>query len=260
MSRVLKNAINQVTCKYNSITHKGIDLVKQWSSLSEIMAHSEGLVWWIQTGKKNNLFAVGNATYGNAVKIRHNNGYYTLYAHLDRVDVSLNQTVKKGQVIGYMGNTGVSKGGHLHFEVRNTSDTRIDPTPYINADLPNDSTNRITYQTYDNQKKIWLPNVSTNTNDYAGNFGNAVGGLYIDNLEYRVYDNKKRCWLPWVKGRSDYAGNLGNSIGGLQVKNATYRVHIKGGNWLDWVNKVDNTPNGYAGIFGRDIDAIQIKG
>lgn len=121
------------------------------------------------------------------------------------------------------------------------------------------STSTITYQVYDNKKKYWLPNVKVNSNDYAGNFGNPIGGIYIDNLEYRTYDNVKKKWLPWVEGRKDYAGNLGNSIGGIQIKNATYRVHIKGGNWLDWVSKVDDTNNGYAGIYGKEIDAIQIK-
>ncbi len=60
----------------------------------------------------------------------------TLYAHLDYISVSNGQNVSKGQKIGYMGNSGNSYGAHLHFEVRNTSDSTIDPTPYINADLP----------------------------------------------------------------------------------------------------------------------------
>lgn len=117
----------------------------------------------------------------------------------------------------------------------------------------------ITYQVYDNKKKYWLPNVKANSNDYAGNFGNAISGLKIDNLKYRVHDKVKNKWLPFVNGRTDYAGNLGNAIDGLQVENATYRVHIKGGEWLAWISKVDDTNNGYAGIYGKEIDAIQIK-
>ena len=69
----------------------------------------------------------------------------------------------------------------------------------------------------------------------------------------------KGYWLPWVENRHDYAGNLGNNIDGVQIEGATYRVHLKGGSWLSWVNKVDNTSSGYAGIYGRAIDAIQIK-
>lgn len=121
------------------------------------------------------------------------------------------------------------------------------------------STDSLNYQSYDNVKKKWLPNVKIGTSDYIGNFGNAIGGLYIDNLEYRVHDKVKGKWLPWVKGRLDYAGNLGNAIDGVQIKGVNYRVHIKGGSWLPWVNKVDDTNNGYAGIYGREIDAIQVK-
>lgn len=257
MSRVLENATNQITTKYNALTHKGIDLVKYKAQTCHVIAHSDGVVIWIQTGQKNNPKATGNASYGNCVKIKHSNGYYTLYAHLQDVKVKLNEKVSKGQVIGYMGNTGRSFGSHTHFEVRNEKDTRINPTPYIDADLPSSST--ITYQVYDNKKKKWLPNVKANKNDYAGNFGNAISGLKIDNLKYRVHDKVKNKWLPFVNGRTDYAGNLGNAIDGLQVENATYRVHIKGGEWLSWVSKVDDTSNGYAGIYGREIDAIQIK-
>ena len=89
-----------------------------------------------QTGCVNDQGASGNASYGNCVKVKHPNGYSTLYAHLSAVTVKNGQSVKKGQQIGNMGNTGNSYGSHPHFEVRNTSDTCIDPAPYLAADLP----------------------------------------------------------------------------------------------------------------------------
>ena len=115
------------------------------------------------------------------------------------------------------------------------------------------------YRTYDNVSNKWLPYVTSDTKEYAGNIGHGVSGVQIEDLEYRVHDKVKKKWLPWVTGTGDYAGNLNSDIDGIQVKGAKYRVHIKGAEWLGWVSKVDNTNSGYAGIYGKTIDAIQIK-
>ncbi len=155
-SRVLKSGENQITTKF-SAGHKAVDLVKYKSQLDTIIAHSDGKVVFCQTGQKNNKLATGNASYGNCVKIDHGNGYSTLYAHLALVYVKLGQTVKKGQEIGTMGNTGRSFGAHLHFEVRRDN-KHIDPTPYLEADLPLvvDEEIHVTYKTYTTK---WLPEV-----------------------------------------------------------------------------------------------------
>lgn len=139
LSRVLKTGQNQITNGYGG-SHGGIDLVKKTNELDTIIAHSPGTVVMVQKGYSNDTGATGNASYGNLVKIKHTNGYFTLYAHLDSVSINTGDVVAKGQTIGTMGNTGNSYGAHLHFEVRNVSDVRIDPTPYINGDLPNPKT------------------------------------------------------------------------------------------------------------------------
>tara|TARA_B100002051_G_C16297968_1_gene421403 strand:- start:157 stop:597 length:441 start_codon:yes stop_codon:yes gene_type:complete len=56
---------------------------------------------------------------GNCVKIKHNSTYSTVYAHLSKFGrgIKKNVKVKQGQVIGYVGNTGMSTGPHLHYEV-----------------------------------------------------------------------------------------------------------------------------------------------
>lgn len=63
-------------------------------------------------------FAGRMGGYGKVVKIRHSGGYESLYAHQSRIRVKRGQHVKKGQIIGYVGNTGRSTGPHLHFGLR----------------------------------------------------------------------------------------------------------------------------------------------
>lgn len=266
MSRVLQAATDQITQNYNSLTHKGIDLVKYKNKTANIIAHSDGVVIETKTGQKRDINTKGMATYGNYVKIRHNNGYYTFYAHLKDVKVSKNAIVKRGDVIGVMGNSGNTTNTHLHFEVRNKQDRRINPTKYLDADLPNNPDNlSVIYQVYDNKKQIWLPNVKNDT-DYAGNIGNAISALYMNltvgDIKYRVHELNKT-WLPTVTNREDYAGNIGKVIDGIQISSIntklSYRVHLLNGRWLSWVSKWDDTNDGYAGILGRSIDAVQVK-
>ncbi len=136
----------------------------------------------------------------------------------------------------------------------------------------NDTQNKlnvdITYQTWDDVKNKWLPNV-VNDSDYAGIYGHDVCCIYanasIGNVYYKVH-YKGGKWLPEVKNREDYAGLYNKPIDGFMIKSdvrqLTYRVHLRRSNkWLPWVtgyNKNDSN-NGYAGILGQEIDAIQIK-
>ncbi|MCI8444139.1 MAG: M23 family metallopeptidase [Clostridia bacterium] len=77
-----------------------------------------------------------NGSYGNYILIAHYNGLYTLYAHGQDGSrtVSAGQTVKQGQQIMRVGNTGNSSGPHLHFEVRTSPGTysnRVNPMNYL---------------------------------------------------------------------------------------------------------------------------------
>ncbi len=72
--------------------------------------------------------------YGNHVRIDHGYGYITLYAHMSKMNVKIGQNVKRGDVIGYVGNTGKSFGPHCHYEVRKNN-TPINPVNFYFNDL-----------------------------------------------------------------------------------------------------------------------------
>ena len=78
------------------------------------------------------ILASVNGGYGNCIMIDHGNGYQTLYGHLSGYAVSYGQSVSKGDVIGYVGATGVVTGPHLHFEIW-SGGGRIDPEPYFSG-------------------------------------------------------------------------------------------------------------------------------
>ena len=137
--RVLESGRCAITQIYKKGMHDGIDLVDVDSKgnhiLGWIVAHSDGVVVGVRTNIKG---YVEGGSYGNYVKIKHKDEYYTLYAHIayKTIKVKLGDKVKKGQILGYMGATGTAYGGHLHFELRDVNDVKIDPTLYLNKDLP----------------------------------------------------------------------------------------------------------------------------
>tara|TARA_R110000851_G_scaffold104230_2_gene221759 strand:- start:1659 stop:2639 length:981 start_codon:yes stop_codon:yes gene_type:complete len=67
--------------------------------------------------------------YGNNIIIDHGYGYKTLYAHMSKIKVKLGQKIKKGGIVGFVGNTGNSTGPHLHYEVM-YNNKKINPLPF----------------------------------------------------------------------------------------------------------------------------------
>lgn len=80
--------------------------------------------------------------YGNHVVIDHGYGYQTLYGHMVKVKVRAGQAVKRGEVIGWVGNTGKSTGPHCHYEVHKNGN-RVDPVFYFYNDLTPEQFDRL---------------------------------------------------------------------------------------------------------------------
>ena len=81
------------------------------------------------------VFAGVNGTYGKLVRIRHENGVETYYAHMNFISVKVGDQVYQGQQIGGVGATGKVTGAHLHFEVR-FNGTVVNPEKYLPSERP----------------------------------------------------------------------------------------------------------------------------
>jgi len=98
--------------------HSGIDISAPPGT--PVYAPADGIV-----------FSSGpDSGYGNAVLIDHGFGLTTKYGHMSRVDVVIGQEVKRGQLIGAVGETGRTTGPHLHYEVH-VHDTPVNPAKYL---------------------------------------------------------------------------------------------------------------------------------
>ena len=97
---------------YKGKPHNGLDIGVPIGT--PVYAADDGIVMAVDNNDKSSW---AKYQYGKYVLIKHDNGLATLYAHLSRSAVSKGQTVSRGQLIGYSGNTGYSTGPHLHFGV-----------------------------------------------------------------------------------------------------------------------------------------------
>lgn len=273
-TRLLKHGVCELTQEYRIGSHNGIDIVKEGYMLDYVLAHSDGVVVEvIDDCKENTPYDKYNP--GNMIKIEHNGGYFTRYLHLqyDSLKVKVGGKVKKGQIIGYMGNTGYSFGGHLHFEIWK-GNNRINPIDFLDKDLPiiKNSDVNVCYKVK-TQKHGWLPEVK-NLEDYAGweNSPIIAFAVKVDkgSIKYRAHI-KNKGWLPYVSGynindfKNGYAGN-NEIIDAIEIyyytpsnirpsKKAKYKVNNYG--W-QYDNERINNQDGYAGIFGINVTKLQV--
>jgi hypothetical protein len=226
--RVINDSVNRITQGYGN-GHRGIDLgwrSEEWQN--EVHPNCAGTVYATLDGVGPGSEYGGG--WGNYVLIRHDNGMFSRYAHLQSgLRVSEGQRVDENTVIGIIGESGRAYGRHLHFEVQmnSSSDSRIDPTRYLTDPICGGSPS-----------------------------GNDV------NVYYRVR-TQANGWLPEVRNLDDYAGWNDSPITGVAMKvdkgRIEYQVHTIDGRWLSTVDgyNIDDYLNGYAGD-GNVIDAIKI--
>jgi len=108
----------------------------------KVRKHHDGMDFTASTGTE--VYATGDGKvvradsnssgYGKHIRIDHGYGYVTLYAHLSKIQVKSGQEVKRGDIIGLVGNTGKSMGPHLHYEVRKEGQP-INPINFYFNDL-----------------------------------------------------------------------------------------------------------------------------
>ena len=104
--------------------HKGLDFTADVGT--PVYATGDGVV---ET-------AYFSESFGNVIFIDHNFGYQTRYAHLSRFNVRKAQKIKRGDIIGFVGDTGLSRGPHLHYEVLYNG-LQINPINFFQRDLSN---------------------------------------------------------------------------------------------------------------------------
>lgn len=111
--------------------HYGMDFTAPTGT--EVYSTGDGVVERVETSKRG---------YGKKIIIDHGFGYKTLYAHLSDFNVKKGQQVKRGDVIAFVGNTGLSTAPHLHYEVH-ANGKRVDPSHYYFNDLTPDEYDRM---------------------------------------------------------------------------------------------------------------------
>jgi murein DD-endopeptidase MepM/ murein hydrolase activator NlpD len=139
---VLRNIPNGYPVEYKGVTsrfgyrthpitkkrefHTGIDLRAKMNS--KVYAPADGIINFAKYHKKSG--------YGNLLILDHNFGFKTLYGHLNKFAVKQGDFVKKGDLIAYTGNSGLSSGPHLHYEIRYVG-VVLDPKSFLKWDLKN---------------------------------------------------------------------------------------------------------------------------
>lgn len=172
VNSVLEKGVHYLTSDYKTRNkkrpnHNGMDMIGKFYAKDYIISIDKGEV----------VNAKYDSSKGYFVEVKHTNGYISVYYHLkkDSFKVKKGDNIVKGQVLGYMGNTGNSRGTHLHFGVKTSKGTYVDPKPYLMGE------------------KSFNPNEKKN---YTGEYPKLPTRGYF----YYKYDKKKKKYVIVDKG------------------------------------------------------------
>jgi len=219
--------------------HAGIDIKSRVGSTGDsLFAIADGYVSRIM---------VHPSGYGNAITIDHNNGLSSLYAHLDRFEESLYQLIrryqiaeqsyiidfnisprefpiKKGQHIGFMGNTGYSFGPHLHFEIfRTESEMLINPLLFnytINDQTPPELHMLRAYGWDHKRRQVFAQNKN----------------ILLKSNKYSIYNDT----LKIPADRASFAISTIDKSDGLHHRNGIYRIEMYVDDSLQYIYQIDS--------------------
>lgn len=190
--------------------HKGIDISLHTGE--PIYAAFEGRVRYAR---------YNSGGYGYLVILRHPNGLETYYGHLCKLNVDVNDYVVAGQVIGYGGNTGRSRGAHLHFEVR-YADLTFDPERIIDF-----STGELKWQNFVLERGYF--NVSSKLTEALEEDGEDIGDMFVDKngkplSSEEIVDNLEKAAAkpkPTVNDAVYYKVKSGDNLSKIAAKYGT---------------------------------------
>lgn len=270
--RVIENSPNRITQHYkptNPNRHLGVDL--GWSydeNANRVYSNCTGVVYATLDHIPHGSEKGGG--WGNYVLIKHPNGMFSRYAHLqENLPVSKGQQVSKDTVIGIMGNSGRSSARHLHFEVQTgeSSNTRINPEPYLTAFIYDDG---IKYEAHleDIGWQGWKSN-----GERAGTTGESrrLEAIRIDAPNLIVEAEAHIQDVGWINygviNKDTIIGTVGESkrLECLRLKitdgngniKAQYRLHLEGSGDTCWTDADGICTLGSVGQALR-IEAIEI--
>lgn len=218
INHVLKNQNEKITSKYGNRTfmmkgeevsdyHKGIDLIDKTNKSDYITAYEDGTI--LDTRDSIKGYDTVKSS-GNYVYIQHENNYTTKYQHikLGSITVKKGDKIKKGDILGYTGDTGYATGIHLHFEIRKNN-IQEDPLPYLEGtkSITSIKTYLLTPTTKneeENQIEITIDNLRVRDNPNGNILGYANKGIYNiisketknDYTWYQVETNKYIAYDP----------------------------------------------------------------